>query len=444
MSTTTSSTTRDPVQDAIESDRPLVVVSCDAHVGPKLRDQLRDYCPAAYRDRFDGFIARHEATQAAARVAGGVVPHSFPGQDVTLLEGHHDSHAYVRDMDAEGVAAEVLYHFSQNDEPMPFVVNPGGGLGSVPLDALDEGAVGYRMYNRWLADFVSVAPERFVGLAYLPMWDIDAAVAELEWAAAAGLRGVNFPPPSRPGHLEYNNPAWEPFWDACEDLAMTLNTHSGNAAPFDYFGGPGGQDLLIYECGGWMARRAVWWLIHGRVFENHPQLKLVITEQFEGWWTNTLAEMDVVYARFNVLGRSSLRKLPSEYAREHVYLGASFLSPTLAAEAALEGYATNVLWGRDYPHVEGLYHVFHGPSNENAVSRLSLRHAVAAVPRRAAVQMAGENAIDVFGLDRVALTEVAARIGAPTASELATPLAVLPPVRPLSNAFRGQANPRSP
>ena len=57
--------------------------------------------------------------------------------------------------------------------------------------------------------------------------------------------------------------------------------------------------------------------------------------------------------------------------------------------------------------------------------------------------MAGENAIDVFGLDRVALTEVAARIGAPTASELATPLDVLPPVRPLSNAFRGQANPRS-
>ena len=53
MSTTTSSATRDPVQEAIESDRPLVVVSCDAHVGPKLRDQLRDYCPADYRDRFD-------------------------------------------------------------------------------------------------------------------------------------------------------------------------------------------------------------------------------------------------------------------------------------------------------------------------------------------------------------------------------------------------------
>lgn len=434
---------QDHIDRVIAEDRPLIVVSCDAHVGPKLREQLRPYCPAAYLARFDDYIAEHEARRAAARAAGGVVPHSFPGVDVTTIDGHHDPHAYVRDMDAEGVAAEVLYHFSQNDEPMPFVVNPGGGLGAVPLDALDEGAVGYRMYNRWLADFVSVAPERFVGLAYLPMWDIDAAVAELEWAAGAGLRGVNFPPPSRPGHLEYNNPAWEPFWAACEDLGMTLNTHSGNAAPFDYFGGPGGQDLLIYECGGWMARRAVWWLIHGRVFERHPKLRLVITEQFEGWWSNTLAEMDVVYARFNVLGREPLPRLPSAYARDHVFLGASFLSSTLAAEAAFEGYAGNVMWGRDYPHVEGMFHVFDGPSAENSISRLSLRHAVAGVPARAAVQMAGENAVDVFGLDRDALSAVSARIGAPTARELATPIEVLPAVRPLSNAFRGQANPRS-
>jgi predicted TIM-barrel fold metal-dependent hydrolase len=425
-------------------DTPLIVVSCDAHVGPRLRADLVDYCPAAYRERFDAYIAAHEARQAAARANGAIVPHSFPGTDVTTIAGHHDPHAYVADMDAEGIAAEVLYHFSQNDEPMPFVVNPGGGLGSVPLDALEEGAVGYRMYNRWLADFVSVAPERFVGLAYLPMWDIDAAIAELEWAASAGLRGVNFPPPGRPGQLEYNNPAWEPFWSACEANAMTLNTHSGNAAPFDYFGGVGGQDLLIYECGGWMARRAIWWLIHGRVFERHPKLRLVITEQFEGWWTSTLAEMDVVYARFNVLGRDPLRKLPSEYAREHVYLGASFLSRTLATEAEAEHYDTNVLWGRDYPHVEGLYHVFDGPAAQHSVSRLSLRHAVAGLGAPAVARIAGENGVRVFGLDHEVLSRIASQIGAPTLRELAEPVTDRPAVRPLSNAFRGQANPRSP
>jgi predicted TIM-barrel fold metal-dependent hydrolase len=428
----------------IELDEPLVVVSCDAHVGPLLRAQLREYCPASHLERYDAFVAAHEAQQAAAAAEQRVVPHAFPGIDVTRIPGHHDPHAYVADMDAEGVAVEVLYHFSQNGEPMPFLVNPGGGLGAPSIDAMADVAVGYRMYNRWLADFVSVAPERFIGLAYLPMWDIDAAVRELEWAASAGLRGVNFPPPGRPGHLEYNNPAWEPFWSACCDLGMTLNTHSGNAAPFDYHSGPGGQDVLIFECGGWMARRAIWWLVHGRVFERHPALRLVITEQFEGWWTNTLAELDVVYARFNVLGRDSLPKPPSEYVREHVALGCSFLSRHLAEESVREGYATNVLWGRDYPHVEGTYHCFDGPAREASISRLSLRHAVSGLPPQDIARIAGENAVEVFGLDRAALREVAARIDAPTIRELSASLDELPPVRPLSNAFRGQANPRGP
>lgn len=428
----------------IDIDAPLAVVSCDAHVGPRLRADLRAYCPSGHLDRFDAFVTAHEARQAEAQASARVVPHAFPGIDVTQIPGHHDPQAYVADMDAEGVAVEVLYHFSQNGEPMPFLVNAGGGLGAPSLDALEDVAVGYRMYNRWLADFVAVAPERFVGLAYLPMWDIDAAVRELEWAAAAGLRGVNFPPPGRPGHLEYNNLAWEPFWRACCELGMTLHTHSGNAAPFDYLGGPGGQDVLIYECGGWMARRAIWWLVHGRVFERHPALRLVITEQFEGWWPSTLAELDVVYARFNVLGRDALPKPPSEYVREHVHLGCSFLSRHLAEDAVRDGYWRNVLWGRDYPHVEGTYHCFDAAAVDASVSRLSLRHAVAGLPAAAIAAIAGENGIDVLGLDGAVVREVAGRIGAPTVRELSRPLEALPEVRPLSNAFRGQANPRGP
>ena len=53
---------------------------------------------------------------------------------------------------------------------------------------------------------------------------------------------------------------------------------------------------MIYEAGGWLSRRAAWWLIHGGVFERHPDLKLVITEQYEGWFMSTLRELDCVYA----------------------------------------------------------------------------------------------------------------------------------------------------
>ena len=429
------STADSPVSD------PVIVVSCDSHVGPRLRQDLRAYCPQKYLSDFDAFVTAHEARRADMARAGIVDERArfATGHPNISIDGHHDVYARLRDMDSDGVAAEVIYQFSQNGEPMPLVADPGGGLGTVPASAFELGAVGYEIYNRWLADFVSVEPERHIGLAYLPMWDIGAAVRELERAREAGLRGVNFPPPSRAGHLEYNNPAWEPFWSACTAYDMSLNTHSSGAAAFDYFSGPGGEDLLIYESGGWMARRALWWLIHGQVFERHPDLKLVITEQFEGWWTSTLHELDSVYLRFGRRG-SVLPKMPSDYARHHVFMGASFLSPSLAEQAFREGFVGNVLWGRDYPHIEGAFQV--APAGSEPITQLSLRNSLSRVPAPAARAMAGENAIRAFGLDRAKLRDVAARINAPSLGQLVTAPRDLPVIAERSNAFRGQAGAR--
>ena len=420
---------------------PVIVVSCDSHVGPRLREDLREYCPKRYLRDFDAFVGAHEARRSEMAQAGIVEERTrfATGHPNMAIDGHHDVYARLSDMNNDGVAAEVIYHFSQNGEPMPLVSDPGGGLGTVPATAFELGAAGYQIYNRWLADFVSVEPERHIGLAYLPMWDVEAAVRELESAREAGLRGVNFPPPSRAGHLEYNNPAWEPFWSACEAYDMSLNTHSSGAAAFDYFSGPGGDDLLIYECGGWMARRALWWLIHGQVFERHCDLKLVITEQFEGWWTPTLHELDSVYVRFGMRG-NVLPKMPSDYARHHVFMGASFLSPSLAEQAFREGFVDNVLWGRDYPHIEGAFQV--APGSAEPITHLSLRNSLSRVPKPAALSMAGENAVRAFGLDRTRLVDVAARINAPTVDMLLTAPGSLPLIAERSNAFRGQAGAR--
>jgi predicted TIM-barrel fold metal-dependent hydrolase len=182
-------------------------------------------------------------------------------------------------------------------------------------------------------------------------------------------------------------------------------------------------------------------MIHGQVFERHPDLKLVITEQYEGWWTTTKAELDAIYLRFGLRGRPRLPKLPGEYMRTNVFLGASFPSTFLAEEAYRDGYAANVLWGRDYPHVEGTFHVAIDGTGET-VTRQALRHVLSRIPAPEARMIAGENAVRALGLDGDALAAVAARIGAPTSAELTTPLDAVPEVRPESNAFRGQAGPR--
>ena len=256
----------------------------DAHVGPQLTAQLRSYCPKEYLERFDESAVAHDRSQAAA--AGGdseearlsALVRDHPNMRTA---GHHDVSVRIQEMDRDGVAAELMWHFSQNGEPFSFA---GHGLGTVSPEQFELGGVGYRIYNRWLADFCSTDDQRLLGLVYLPMWDIDAAVRELEWARRAGLRVVNFPPPGRPGIPEYNSRELDPFWSACEDLGMALATDSSGGPLFNYEAGPGARRLMVYEGGGWLARRSVWWLIYGEVFERHPKLKLVITEQYEGWW----------------------------------------------------------------------------------------------------------------------------------------------------------------
>ena len=112
------------------------------------------------------------------------------------LDGHWDPQARLRDMDSDGVAAELIWHFSQNGENLPWI---GQGLGTVFKHQFELGAVAYEIYNRWLADFCSEDAERLLGLVYIPSWDIDASIKTLEWARENGLRCLNFPAPSRPG-----------------------------------------------------------------------------------------------------------------------------------------------------------------------------------------------------------------------------------------------------
>jgi predicted TIM-barrel fold metal-dependent hydrolase len=414
-------------------DRPVVVASCDSHVGPRLVPDLRAYCPASHRAQFDDFVERYDTS--VTLFDGGLAHPNLS------RPGHYEASARLADMDRDGVATEVLYHFSQNGQPFPFLMSPAGGL-SNDADDRDLAAVGYHLYNRWLADFVSAEPDRLLGLAYLPLWDIGAARAELAWAADVGLKGVNFPPPGRPGVVPYNDRAWEPFWSACEDTGMTLHTHSGGGAPTEYAERPGGHQIQIYEGGGYMSRRAVWWLIHAGVFERHPLLRLVITEQYEGWWVPTFLELDNVYQRFGLSSaQGRLPRLPSEYAADHVLQGASFMSRWQAADALDHGYAANVAWGRDYPHVEGVFQVRDDEAAE-PVTRLALRHLFSAVPPAETRAMAGENLARVMGLDLRRLERVAAAIGAPTLADLSAEPEALPEVDRGSNAFRGQAGPR--
>ena len=383
---------------------PLVVVSSDTHIGPLLREQLRDYCPDRYQREFDEF-AEHVATaRAAMRQALASSPRVARNQQT---DGHHDVHARLRDLDYDGVAAEVIFHGSQNGEPIPFQ-SFGPFLGYENDDNLELLGVGYHIYNQWLADFCSVEPERHVGLAHLPMWDVDAAVREAEWARAAGLRGVNFPAP-KPHIAPYNSPEWEPFWSACEDLGLTFGNHGGAGNPSGS-GAPGSNEVMVSELSALSHVSPINQLVFGGVFERHPKLRLVLTELPGTWWSYTLNELDSIYLLNSTAYGPELAervpKLPSEYCREQVFIGGSFLARFEAEDAVAQGYETNVIWGSDYPHAEGTFQ-YPDSWDDEPLTRVAMRYTFAGIDPDATTLMVGQNAVRAYGLDGDALAKVA-------------------------------------
>src|SRR5262249_11555477 len=155
----------------------------------------------------------------------------------------------------------------QNGEPLPFHDPRWRGQGQ------GQGlfAAGMHIWNQWLADYVSVCPERLVGPVHLPMWDIEASIRELQLGRVAGLTAVNFPAPRRDTPPK-NPPDYEPFWSAVEDLDMPLLTPVGGGDPplgGDFEGGP---EMMKTETS-WLSRRVLWQLVFGGVFRRHPNLK---------------------------------------------------------------------------------------------------------------------------------------------------------------------------
>jgi predicted TIM-barrel fold metal-dependent hydrolase len=413
----------------VDAAEPLAVVSGDSHIGPRLED-MREFCPADLLDEYDDYVKSVRAFGPMFQEAAlGDSPEAQVRKEQfarnRLTTGHHDITQRLKEMDADGIASEIIFHGSQNGEPVPFVA--GVGFSFDHTQDLERAWAGLDIYNHWLAAACSVAPQRLLGAVHLPQWDIDQCVEVVRWARDAGLRVANFSAP-RPGITPYDAPEWEPFWSACEELGMALATHAGALDLASIFGtlGPHMVPMVEIEAGGWLARRALHRLVFSGVFERHPGLVFMVTEQNGEWWSATMREYDSSYLNHRFLLKDTLPRMPSEYCSQSVYIGASFMAPFEAEMAVHEGYTANVIWGRDYPHVEGTWQYQDDRAEEENMTRLSLRHTFSDIPAGATRAMLQDNGIKALGLDGAELHRIADRIGAPTLAELAEPIDAVP------------------
>jgi predicted TIM-barrel fold metal-dependent hydrolase len=421
--------------DGLLTGRPYVVVSADAHAAPDTLEQYLSYVDPAHRQAVADF---GDLSAVAIPMFGGVDPGEIDDVDavravatrrlagmgvdteaaVEWLANYGEEWVFPSDaegrrlayLEEQGIHAEVAF-------PGPVLaggLSPAMYLGGHSSKGLEVVWPALHAYNRWLAEFCAAAPGRRTGCIPIDLHDMDRAVEEIAWARAHGIHGgVMLPAMSlRTGLPGYADEYYEPLWSACEDHDIVVNLHTGASGSAtdakQLYDAKHGGFLGLYEVFVF-TRRPLWFMIFGGVFDRHPKLKVVVTENGVQWLPSLVRDME---SFFDTHGgapvRSYLSMRPSEYFDRHVFLGGSLMNRA-EAERREEIGVDRLMWGADYPHLEGAA----------PVHRLVLRQVFGGMPEEDLRRILGLNACRVFGFDATRLQEVADRVG-PTVADLST------------------------
>ncbi len=394
-------------------DRYLLI-SSDGHAGPPL-PVFRDYLDPKHRRAYDDWMNVRVGVGANAGatkidLVGPEKRESFAADDAVQAGGRHgawDPGVRARELDREGVAAEVLFPDGTLDNDPPFALGLKPPRMEYPLELRQAGA---RAYNRWLADLCTSNPGRHAGLVLLELTDVDWAVAEIRRSRNAGLFGGVLLPAllfwTDDPEKFWHHPRYKPIWDVCEELAIPVHTHTSGPV-INYGDTPGSRWIISIEAY-LTAYRPFYFLLWSGVFERHPKLKFVVTESGGGNVPYMLKLFDYLAEVRNPEARREIFSLkPSEYWARQCYVGASPPSGRPEVEARHEIGVERIMWGSDYPHIEGTW----------PESRERLREMFGGVPESEVRLMVGENAARLYDFDRERLRAIADRIG-PPASEL--------------------------
>jgi predicted TIM-barrel fold metal-dependent hydrolase len=410
----------------------LIIVSGDGHAAAPL-ETYRPYLESKYHADLDALLP--EADEYHQRIAGPAHPTPEAMKTFDLRDamggggeaGDHDIGIRLREMDAEGVSADIVHSGTQGAPPLWY----GTANHEYPAELQ---LAGVKAYHRWLADFMSESNGRLFGVAEPgPTLDMADSVGQLEWLADHGFVSVGVPGQTFNSALPpLWDPYFEPFWSTCETLGLVLSVHAGWGSDqgfvykfFDLMtkrlGDMGGElDRDKVEGLGMMLaaelaespespfrlrggpQQAMWQLMLGGVFDRHPDLKFVLTEVRATWVPTTLAALN----RLADETAAPMALKPSEYFARNCAVAPS---STHRSEIELrhEIGVHKMLFGTDYPHHEGTW-----PN-----TRAWITVAFEGVPEDEARLVLGENAISFYGLDRAKLAETAERIG-PLPSEV--------------------------
>jgi len=234
----------------------------------------------------------------------------------------------LADMAQKGIDMRVLSISAPNIYPWP---------------AAEQAAIA-RHVNDALAYYCHAHPDQFIGLASLPLGDVDASLREIDRAVhELGLKGVAIG--SNVGGVPLNDARFEPVWARINALRLPVVEHPvfpRDTSDMGEFELPLRVGLMFDTT--LMAAR----MIYAGIFERYPDFPFVLAHTGAAL-IMLLERLDNGYRIFPDC-RKYIDKLPSEYARRLYYDTCAFGTDALMFAIGAVG-ASQMLFGTDDPFI---------------------------------------------------------------------------------------------
>ncbi len=271
----------------------------------------------------------------------GMEPTSFD----QLRKGCYDVHARIDDMNVNGIAASMCFGNSIGFDGQTFHKAPDKKLALRHMQAWNDWH-----YDEWCMAY----PGRFIPMAILPTWNIDATVAEINRCGKKGFRTVVINEnPTVQGLPSIHNDYWNPVFKAIVDNDITIACHigSGNPAPHASMETP--IEAWISTMPLSVSQGLADWLQLEELHQ-YPTLRIAIAEGSIGWVPYFMERADFSNWRHKAWTHSRFQNIkPSELVRRHFLH--CFISDQYGLDNLNKVGEDNVAYEVDYPHSDAVW-----------------------------------------------------------------------------------------
>jgi predicted TIM-barrel fold metal-dependent hydrolase len=256
-----------------------------------------------------------------------------------IIPGCYDPVARVRDMDEDGIWAQLCF------PTFPRFA------GTMFLEGVDRelADLSVRAYNDFMIEeWCGTVPGRQIPMIITQLWDPALAAQEIERCAAKGAKAVSFVENPVPlGLPSFHTEHWDPIFAAAQETGMPLCMHFGTSGAMPITA-PDAPFITMIVLMGTNSMSTTVDLLFSPVFQRFPRLKVALSEGGVGWIPYILERADYAWERHRYYTGINQEARPSEVFREHFW--GCFIDDEAGMRERHAIGVDRITWECDYPH----------------------------------------------------------------------------------------------